>query len=168
MENITRMQAIAWWRSIDGTFRQKSLSDEFCKSRVISVQDVSLTDREIEEIWVDFKSKAASEKMTFDTIIEYMRSEYGGKFLGYNIFRYTRTGRIGWATDNSDTYIFATPNWDGGDITPFEVVNRDGDCIRVAEIRFTHKNTLLNFKLYFTILALIINGNFTDTQNKIW
>jgi hypothetical protein len=96
--------------------------------------------------------------MTFETLKGYLNREYGSKFMGYTIFCDPMTGGIGWIKDDSDTSIFATPNWDGGDVTPFEVINGDGYCIHFADIRFTHSDASLNLKLYFTILALAIDS----------
>lgn len=47
----TRANALAWWKSINGTFKQRELGENYCKTRPISVIDVPLTGREIEEIW---------------------------------------------------------------------------------------------------------------------
>ena len=51
----TRQTALKWWNSINGTFEQKKLGDDYCKSRAYLVSEIPLTGREIEEIWLKSK-----------------------------------------------------------------------------------------------------------------
>lgn len=53
----TRQTALKWWNSINGTFEQNKLGNDYCKNRAYLVSEIPLTGREIEEIWWKEKNK---------------------------------------------------------------------------------------------------------------
>lgn len=55
-ETSTRQQAIAWWKSINGTFEQRDLGSKYYPNRD------SLTGREIEQIWLKEMQNQSEER----------------------------------------------------------------------------------------------------------
>ena len=62
----TRQTALKWWNNINGTFEQKKLGDDYCKSRACLVSEIPLTGREIEEIWLKSKTNEVTNVLYKD------------------------------------------------------------------------------------------------------
>lgn len=96
--------------------------------------------------------------LTIDHVLNHFRTNYNNSLFGYTPEIDNMTGALGWVnTNNLELIIWATPQWDGKDETPFDVNFSDGTYITYCNIDMSERSLEEQLKLYFTILIMAMD-----------